>query len=58
MITVLILFGVLLVLAFIVAVVWGLIAISPILLLIIVLPVIDFVLIKWIFGKKKTKKEE
>ena len=53
MLTVLVLFCVLLVLAFLVAVVTGLIAISPILLLIICLPVIDYFVIKIIFGKKK-----
>ena len=55
MLTVLILFCVLLVLAFIVAVVTGLIAVSPILLLIICLPLIDYFVLKLFFGKKKKK---
>ena len=55
MLTVLILFCVLLVLAFIVAVVTALIAVSPILLLIICLPLIDYFVLKLIFGKKKKK---
>lgn len=55
MLAVLTLFCVLLVLAFIVAVVTGLIAVSPILLLIICLPLIDYFVLKLIFGKKKKK---
>ena len=55
MLTVLVLFCVLLVLAFVVAVVTGLIAVSPILLLIICLPLIDYFVFKMIFGKKKKK---
>ena len=55
MLTVLVLFCVLLVLAFVVAVVTGLIAVSPILLLIICLPLIDCFVLKLIFGKKKNK---
>ena len=55
MLTVLVLFCVLLVLSFLVAVVTGLIAVSPILLLIICLPLIDYFVIKLIFGKKKKK---
>ena len=55
MLTVLVLFCVLLVLAFVVAVVTGLIAVSPILLLIICLPLIDCFVLKMIFGKKNKK---
>ena len=55
MLTVLVIFCVLLVLAFLVAVVTGLIAVSPILLLIFCLPLIDYFVIKLIFGKKKKK---
>ena len=55
MLTVLVLFCVLLVLACVVAVVTGLIAVSPILLLIICLPLIDCFVLKMIFGKKKKK---
>lgn len=55
MLPVLVLFCVLLVLAFIEAVVIGLIAVSPILLLIICLPLIDYFVLKKIFGKKKKK---
>ena len=55
MLTVLVIFSVLLVLAFVVAVIMGAIAVSPILLLIICLPLIDYFVIKLIFGKKKKK---
>ena len=55
MLTVLVIFSVLLVLAFVVAVIMGVIAVSPILLLIICLPLIDYFVIKAIFGKKKKK---
>lgn len=55
MLTVLALFCVLLVLAFLVAVLSGLIAVSPILLLIICLPLIDYFVIKLILGKTKKK---
>lgn len=55
MITVLILFCLLLVLAFVVAVITGIMAISPALLLIFALPLIDYFVIKLIFGKKKKK---
>ena len=55
MLTVLVLFCVLLVLAFVAAVVTGLIAVSPILLLIICLALIDCFVLKMIFGKKKKK---
>lgn len=55
MLTILVLFCVLLVLAFIVAVITGLIAVSPILLLIVCLPLIDYFVIKMIFGKRKKK---
>lgn len=57
MLTVLVLFCVLLVIAFVVAVFTGLIAVSPILLLIVMLPVIDYFVIKMIFGKKKKEKK-
>lgn len=53
MLTVLVLFCVLLVVSFVVAVITGLIAISPVLLLIICLPIIDYFVFKRIFGKKK-----
>lgn len=56
MLTVLVLFCVLLVIAFVVAVITGLIAISPILLVVIGLPLIDILIFKLIFGKKKKKK--
>lgn len=55
MLTILVLFCVLLVLAFIIAVVTGLIAISPMLLLIVCLPLIDYFVFKMIFGKKRRK---
>lgn len=58
MLTVLVLFCMLLVLAFIVAAITGLIAVSPVLLLIIALPMIDCFVIKLIFGKKKRKKKK
>ena len=55
MLTILVLFCILLVLAFIVAVITGFIAVSPILLLIVLLSVVDVLVIKSIFGKKKKK---
>lgn len=56
MITVLVLFCMLLVLSFIVAIITGLVAVSPILLLILCLPLIDYFAFKLIFGKKRKKK--
>lgn len=53
MITLMVLFCVFLVIAFIVSVITGLIVISPALLLIILLPVLDYLVIKKIFGRKK-----
>lgn len=53
MLTLLVLFCILLVSAFIVAVIYGVVAVAPVLLLIIVLPVIDYFVIKNIFRKKK-----
>lgn len=55
MVTVLVLFCLLLVAAFLAAVVTGLIAVSPVLLLIVSLPLIDYFVFKMIFGKKKKK---
>lgn len=55
MITVVVLFCILLVLSFIAAVMTGLIAISPILLVIFALPVIDYFVFKLIFGRRKKK---
>lgn len=56
MLTVMVLFSILLVLSFIVATVMGLIAVSPMLLLILCLPLIDYFVLKLIFGKKRKKK--
>lgn len=53
MITLLVLFCVFLVIAFIVCIITGLIAISPILLVILALPLLDWFVIKLIRGKKK-----
>ncbi len=53
-----VLFGALLVISFIVAVATGLIAISPLLLLVICLPVIDYFVIKLLFFGKKKKKDK
>lgn len=58
MITVTALFCVLLVLAFLIAIVTGLIVVSPIVLVIIALPLVDYFIIKAIFGKKKRKKKD
>ena len=53
MLTVLLLFCMLLVLAFVVAVLTGIIAISPLILIIIALPALDIMVLKKIFKKKK-----
>lgn len=53
MLTILALFCGFLVLAFVVAVVTGIIAVAPVLLVIIMLLVIDYFILKLIFGKKK-----
>lgn len=55
MVTVMVLFCILLVLSFIAAVITGLIAISPGLLVIFALPVIDYFVFKLIFGRKRKK---
>lgn len=55
MITLVILFSFLLIFAFVVAVLMGILAVSPIVLLIIALPVLDILVFKLIFGKKKKK---
>lgn len=53
MLTLLVLFCLLLILAFICAVIWGIIAVSPILVAIIVLILVDYFVLKTILGKKK-----
>lgn len=53
MITILVLFCILLIFAFIVAVISGIISVSPIILLIIALPAIDYLVFKKIFCRKK-----
>lgn len=53
MITILVLFSVLLVMAFIVAVLTGILAVSPLLVLILALPLLDYFCIKCICKKKK-----
>lgn len=60
MITILVIFCFMLVIAFLVAVITGLIAVSPILLLIICLPLVDYLVIKGLKSifKKEKKKEE
>lgn len=55
MITLLVLFCVLLVLSFVVAVLMGIATVAPVLLIIICLPVIDYFGFKIIFGRKKKK---
>lgn len=55
MLTVMMLFVMLLVLSFIVAVLWGLIAVSPMLLVIVGLLLMDIFVIKTIIKRKKTK---
>lgn len=56
MITLVILFSFLLIFAFVVAVLMGILAVSPIVLLIIALPVLDILVFKLIFGKKRKNK--
>lgn len=58
MLTVMVLFATLLVLAFIVAVLGGLIAISPALLIIICLPLIDILIIRSIIKSMKNKEKK
>lgn len=53
MITMLLIFCLLLVIAFIVAVIMGFVAVSPLALLIIIMVAVDYFVIKAIFGKKK-----
>lgn len=53
MLTIMALFCILLVLSFIVAVITGVFAVSPWLVLLICLPLIDYFVIKGIFGRKK-----
>lgn len=55
MVTIMVLFCLLLVLSFIAAVVMGLVAISPWILLIISLPLIDYFVLKMVFKRKKKK---
>lgn len=55
MITIMVIFCIFLVLAFIVAVLIGLIALSPGLLIIILLVALDVFMFKMIFSKKKKK---
>lgn len=55
MLTVLALFCIFIVLAFIVAVVIGIIAVSPIMLVLVCLAVLDYFLFKIVFGKGKKK---
>lgn len=61
MFTLIVILAVFMVLAFTVAVINGLIAISPILLLLVMLPIVDYFVIRTICKrvfKKKEKKEE
>lgn len=55
MLTLLVIFGTLLILAFAAAVLMGIAAVAPAVLIIIALPLIDIFILKWIFGKKKKK---
>lgn len=53
MITLMVIFCLFLMIAFIVAVLAGIVAIFPGLLLLVCLPIIDYFIFKLIFGKKK-----
>lgn len=57
MITLLLTLVALLVIAFVGGVIWAIVEIAPALLLIFLLPLVDFLIIRWVIKKIKTKKE-
>lgn len=58
MLTFMVLLIVFMIVAFAIAIINGLIALSPFLLILVMLPVVDYFVLKMIFGKKKKKEED